>query len=282
MKQKFDESKKNQVVKLSELKQHPQNPRINNIDREIYILKNSLEKSGQLNNIIIDENGVILSGNRRFQCANMLGWEYIKADIYVNLTDLEKKSFLISTNTTQKNLNLWANRDLIAKTYWDEFLKEFKPTKRNDFGYEEFAKLMGCSKTSIRTIIEASKKENKPLIKELRQNNFSAEVVDKLIQISNQEHRNIISKEIINKKRENPSIHNREIRTMITNLKRELKQENKDSLDHRDMSYLRSRILSTIELIKTFNIDKATLKQKKELLTFQKKFNKLFDKIQEL
>lgn len=95
-------------IKISEIK-------IKNrvrIDKgDIKDLANSLTNVGQLNPIIIDENSVLIAGERRLLAAKSLNWETIEAKIESDLSDIEKLIIEREENLHRKDLT------------WDERLK---------------------------------------------------------------------------------------------------------------------------------------------------------------
>lgn len=92
------------MIKLSELKTNPENPRHIN-DEKFKKLCESIKDFGEkmmpLRPIIIDENNIILGGNMRFKALKKLGYKEIpndwvkKAD---ELSEEDKKEFIIKDN----------------------------------------------------------------------------------------------------------------------------------------------------------------------------------------
>lgn len=222
MKQKFKKTIDNIPVKLSDLTLHPENPRKRYVDSDILALAGSLEKNGQINLIVIDEYGYILSGNRRYLAAQTLGWEYLKADIKVGLDDFTKRAILITTNITQKNINAWENRDIIAKTYWGSFLKNYAPISNMDKGYTNFAKTIGISKPHVKKIIEASAEENKEWVQMLRKNNLPSALIDTIIGFP-ESRRKIITINLIERKELKPNLTRDDLRSIARQFNREMK-----------------------------------------------------------
>lgn len=67
--------------KLSEIKPYEKNPRKN--DEAVPYVKNSIEQFGFRVPIILDKDGVIVSGHTRYKAANELGLEQVPAETAV-------------------------------------------------------------------------------------------------------------------------------------------------------------------------------------------------------
>lgn len=91
------------MIKLSEIKPNPENPRIIKDDK-FKKLCSSIEKFPkmmQLRPIVVDENNVILGGNMRLKALQHLGFKEVQKDWIKKaseLTEDEKKEFIIKDN----------------------------------------------------------------------------------------------------------------------------------------------------------------------------------------
>ena len=121
---KFRESKKSVDVAIKDMKPNPKNPRKNYDKQEMESLGQSMKSMGQLTACIIDEDGNILAGHRRYHEAKELGWKTLKCDIKVGLTTFEKSAVLISSNGSLKTIEqntkrsfaaCWTNTPLISR-----------------------------------------------------------------------------------------------------------------------------------------------------------------------
>ncbi len=177
---KWNESKKNIDIKLSDMKPNPNNPRKKYNKQEMEELKLSLQSIGQLNNCILDEKENILVGHRRHFAAKELGWKTLRCDIKYGLSKFKKSAIMISSNSTQVHFNIWEHREAIAKIYWDEFLEEYTPNGR-DKGYSAFAKEMGMSVSYAKKIIESSSGENKKYYERLKKEGVGADATDSIL-----------------------------------------------------------------------------------------------------
>jgi len=88
-----------QKIKISELKENPNNTRIHT-RRNLETLKQSLTEFGQTKPIIVNKNGMyVVAGNGTLQAAIALGWEDIECNL-VDLDDNKAKALSIIDNKT--------------------------------------------------------------------------------------------------------------------------------------------------------------------------------------
>lgn len=91
------------MIKLSEIKPNPENPRVIKDDK-FKKLCSSIEKFPkmmQLRPIVVDENNIILGGNMRLKALQHLGFKEVRKDWIKKaseLTEEEKKEFIIKDN----------------------------------------------------------------------------------------------------------------------------------------------------------------------------------------
>ena len=87
-------------IKVSELKPNPQNPRSISKKQKEKLMESIKDFPEMLNlrPIVVDEDNVVLGGNMRLSVLNELGIDevsYVKA---ANLTEEQKKEFIIKDN----------------------------------------------------------------------------------------------------------------------------------------------------------------------------------------
>lgn len=116
--------------KIDEIKPYDKNPRKN--DDAVKFVKNSIEKFGFKNPIIIDKDGVIVAGHTRYKAAKELGMTEVPVVVADDLTPEQVKAFRIADNKTAERAT-WDN-DLL-KEELGEILDEFDMT---DFGFGDF------------------------------------------------------------------------------------------------------------------------------------------------
>lgn len=100
------------VKKLSELSIDPANPRQHH-NRNLDAIKSSLVLFGQQCPIIIDEAGVVLSGNAVLEAASDLCFQELYCIVSDLKTHAEKIAFSIAANHTS-DLSYW-HEDLVAE-----------------------------------------------------------------------------------------------------------------------------------------------------------------------
>jgi len=96
-------------VKISELKPHPTNPK----GHDDKMIKSSIESLGFVDDIIIDENNMILSGHGSLKAMTELGNEEIDCIRITGWTDEQKNEFLLLSNKTVE-AGGW-NNEMLAK-----------------------------------------------------------------------------------------------------------------------------------------------------------------------
>jgi len=104
------------LVKIDKIKTNPKNPRLIK-DEKYEQLKKSIKEFPQmlkLREIIVDENMVILGGNMRYKACKELGIKEVEIKIAENLTEEQKKEFIVKDNVGYGEWN-W---DMIANE-WD-------------------------------------------------------------------------------------------------------------------------------------------------------------------
>ena len=116
------------LVKLSELKPHPKNPK----DHDIDAIKESIKHNGALDPIEVDENNIILAGHGRWQAETELGYEEDYVIRYTGLTEAQKEDYVLRANTTT-----------MRRGFIDEKLKMFdeETLKGAGFGSSDFDRI---------------------------------------------------------------------------------------------------------------------------------------------
>lgn len=116
-------------ISIDELRPYEKNARLHPAD-QIEKIKNSIKEFGFITPVIIDENNMILVGHSRTQAAKELGIERLPYRRIDNLTDEQKRAYILADNKLS---------DLAE---WDEDLLQIELEKieldMTDFGFEEF------------------------------------------------------------------------------------------------------------------------------------------------
>lgn len=97
-------------VSISEIQPNPKQPRKDFGD--LTELKNSLKVKGLLQPIIINNNNVIIAGERRFKACCELGWEEIDT-ITINAENLDAMEISLIENWHRKNLTSMERENMI-------------------------------------------------------------------------------------------------------------------------------------------------------------------------
>lgn len=112
------------TVKLSEIKANPDNPRV--IKRQqLKSLQKSLNdfpEMMKLRPIVVDEDGVILGGNMRYQALLANGADETEVEFVQGLTPEQKREFVIKDNVAFGDWD------------WDKLANEWDAGELNDWG----------------------------------------------------------------------------------------------------------------------------------------------------
>jgi hypothetical protein len=130
-------------IPLSKIKPAEYNPRT--LTKEEFAgLKTSIETFGQVENLVVNKDGTLISGHQRFEVMKSLGWKTAAA----HQVDLNKRQ--------EKKLNITMNNQAIAGA-WDSIkLSEILEELKSDDDYEslrlnklEPLDLSGLNQTSL-------------------------------------------------------------------------------------------------------------------------------------
>lgn len=87
---------------ITELTQHPKNPRNGDID----LITESLQTNGQYKPIVISEEQIILAGNHTYQAAHQLGWKTIQTlQLNIKADSPEATRIMLADNHTSTTGN---------------------------------------------------------------------------------------------------------------------------------------------------------------------------------
>lgn len=118
-----------QEIKLSTIKNNPDNPRVLK-DAKFKKLKKSIEDFPQmmeLRPIVVDENNTILGGNMRFKALKDLGYTNVPSNWIKQargLTDQQKREFVIKDNSS------------FGEWDWDVLANEWNVNLLNEWGMD--------------------------------------------------------------------------------------------------------------------------------------------------
>lgn len=227
----------NVTIPIEKLQLNPKNLR-DDYETDIEKLTKSLLLLGQLHNLIIDENYIVLSGNRRLIAMKLLGWKSARCDIYSNLKEHINGAVSISANTLQLKNNVWKHREKIAYYYWESFLNSYTKKNINDKGYTEFGELLGLNYRTIKRIIESVDYTGNTWITEFKKIGMSPGIIDCVLD-SRLENRNETLEFIKNEYISNNNIGVREMRDKVRDYNRLLTEDN--------LGYIREQIYDRLK-----------------------------------
>lgn len=245
----FNKSRENVDLELDQIHPNFKNPRKGDYDKDdMEILKESMKSMGQINNIVVDENGVLLAGHRRYEVAKQLGWDTLRADIKAGLSEFEKSAIMLSDNATRKDFKPWEHRKAINDIYWNEFCEEYEFKSEKDKGYSAFGKAVGMSIATVSKIIKSMRKENIALANKLRKEGVSTTTYDEVLNTP-KKYRNEIVNEVVKLSKDNKNKSGSQIREKIRAKKKKLRLENQKEKLHPNLFQALYRKIDSINTV---------------------------------
>lgn len=127
-------------IKISELKEHPKNPRVHP-DSALSKLVRSIKEFGWTNPVLASKDGYILAGHARFKAAKMAGMEEVPV-IFLDLEGDKADAYLIADNKIQEE-TAWD--EPLLKELIDSLDKEMFDVSLTGFDAAEIDELFGKS-----------------------------------------------------------------------------------------------------------------------------------------
>ena len=90
-----------EIRPLSDIKQYPNNPRLN--DNAVDVVAASLKEFGFRQPIVVDGEGVIICGHTRFKAAQKLGLDKVPVHVATDLTPDQVRAYRIADNKTAEH-----------------------------------------------------------------------------------------------------------------------------------------------------------------------------------
>jgi DNA modification methylase len=117
-----------QLIKISQVKSNPNNPRLIKNDKFKKLVKSVQEfpEMLELRPIVVDENMIVLGGNMRLKACKEAGLKEVWIDIAKGLSEKQKKEFTIKDNV---GFGEWE---------WDMLANEWEQTELEDWGLDGF------------------------------------------------------------------------------------------------------------------------------------------------
>lgn len=131
------------ILKLSELRPDPGQPRQEFNPEDLHLLKKSIASQGILQPLVVEKNGdgkyLLIDGERRYRAATQLGLKEVPAEIIEKkLTEFER---LVKRFHLQEQHRSW--------TYFDKAVAIKKMIETGELKREEVGELLGLSLKSI-------------------------------------------------------------------------------------------------------------------------------------
>ena len=98
--------------RLSEIYPYEKNPRMN--DNAVKYVAESIENYGFKVPIVVDVEGVIVTGHTRYKAAQLLGLETVPCIVADDLTDEQIRAYRIADNKTSE-YSIWDNKLLLEE-----------------------------------------------------------------------------------------------------------------------------------------------------------------------
>lgn len=99
-------------IKLTDIKPYENNPRNNK--KAVEAVKNSIERFGWRQPIVVDKNNVIICGHTRYEAAMELGYAEAPCEVAIDMTDEDVKAYRLADNKVAE-LATWDDEKLIQE-----------------------------------------------------------------------------------------------------------------------------------------------------------------------
>ncbi len=124
---------------------------------DIEELAKSIANAGLINPIVVDENNVLIAGERRLRACKALGMDMIETRLLSNLTEIEKELIELEENAKRKNLTWQEHTDAVYRYC------EMRRNEEPGISVVELALELGVSKSKLSedlNIAQAVKDDN--------------------------------------------------------------------------------------------------------------------------
>ena len=124
-----------QLIKISQVKRNPNNPRLIKNDKFKKLVKSvqDFPEMLELRPIVVDENMIVLGGNMRLKACIEAGLKEVWIDIAKGLSEKQKKEFTIKDNVSGGEWE-W---DMLANEWDTEQLEEWGMDLPTSWGVED-------------------------------------------------------------------------------------------------------------------------------------------------
>ena len=125
---------------------------------DIVDLADSIARLGLINPITIDENNILIAGERRLEACRSLGWTHITAQFFEDLPPTQRVLIELEENIKRKDITWQEHTAAIAK--YHEIRKEEDPT----WTLEKTATALGRTQPSVSQHLTVAKELNEPSV----------------------------------------------------------------------------------------------------------------------
>lgn len=132
-------------VPIDIVKSHPKNARRGNIE----LIKESLERFGQVRPILVNKDNVILAGNHTYMAMKELGHRFINI-VQVDMSEEDERAYLLADNRTG-DAATWDDEGLIEAL---EYLSQNSTLQGTGFTQDDLDDLLGAIEAVQYTDIE--------------------------------------------------------------------------------------------------------------------------------
>ncbi|WP_084518581.1 DNA methyltransferase [Bradyrhizobium sp. th.b2] len=101
----------NELVPIGALRPHPRNARTHS-KKQIALIRQSIEKFGQIKPVIVDDKSTILAGHGFVEAAQLVGLTHVAIIRFGHLSDAQKRAYLIADNRIAEQAG-W-DREMLA------------------------------------------------------------------------------------------------------------------------------------------------------------------------
>lgn len=133
-------------ILIDDLKPDPNQPRKYFDPEAEQELANSMKNGGIINPIEIDENNVIITGERRWRASRLSGLIHIPCKIVTGLTPIERLIRQTAENASRQPLKYSEQREVVQRILAEK-----------DYTNEEVAKMIGISDVRVGEILKVEK-----------------------------------------------------------------------------------------------------------------------------
>lgn len=146
-----------QTIPLSSITIHRED-RQRRVLSDIADLADSIARLGLINPITIDENNILIAGERRLEACRRLGWTHIPAQLFSDLPPTDRVLIELEENIKRKDISWQEHTTAIAK--YHQIRKEEEPS----WSEEKTAEALGRTQQSVNQHLTVARELRSPLV----------------------------------------------------------------------------------------------------------------------